>query len=97
MNPFASARVRLDAFPRSFRLALAVVLIVGGLLLAWRSFLARGTICKGTPTAVCIPWEAWYRWPGTALGLFAASGAMALLAHARAEEPKATGRRPRAR
>lgn len=75
---------------------------------AWRSFLARASACPPHPMldgntsfGSCQPveWQAWYRWPGTILGLILALAAVAVLVHAareqRAHRAQPTGRRAR--
>lgn len=100
--------VGLDRWKRR---AGALLLLLVGLPLGWRSFWSLGTWsrCHGDATrltdatADCASgsWEAWYRWPGTVLGLLLAVAAVAMLVHAsrelRAERSGRAGRRSRTR
>jgi hypothetical protein len=86
---------------------LAFVSALGGLYLAWRAFLARGSRCsvEGPPgidftqdlVASCTPeaWQAWWRWPGLVVGLAVTGTAFAALVHARRARLAAQGRKGR--
>lgn len=78
------------------RRAAAVVFFFVGVPLAWRSFLSygSGSVCEGdgthltqeTATCSTSSWVAWYRWPGTVLGLLLVLAALAILVHAMREQ-----------
>ena len=77
---------------RGKRRLAGAVLLVGGLLLAWRSWLAEGSGCGGklVPPATsssCAPtsYDLWWRWPGMALGGLLALVALLILIHAARE------------
>lgn len=95
--------VGLEAWKRR---AAALLLLLAGPFLAWRSLVQFGSsnTCRANPdlaTESCTttPWEAWYRWPGVALGLLLILVAVLMLALAareqRAARAKLTGRRAR--
>ena len=77
----ARRRSRKARAPRWPLTAGAYAALLAGPVLAWRAFLAQGTACAASAppgestasiaTATCLPqaWEAWWRWPGIALGL----------------------------
>lgn len=96
---------RIAGTPRWQRRLAGVLAVLAGPWLAWRSYLARGTTCgASTPLDgqasiyTCVPqeWQAWWRWPGVALGLFVLLLGVAILVatrRARAPAPAARGRR----